>query len=157
MTPKPFYSPGDPRRAPVAASLALASACALATLTGCFSLDTGPALQIRKSVASSSQALPTIVAATGGTGTVAISGRIVGRLPCDVLDGDVRDSGGNLRVTILLVADQNSCPGSPPITWSYVANVLNLDPGARTLRVEHRFQGVEGQAGVVLDTLVEVR
>ncbi|MGH7539503.1 MAG: hypothetical protein ACRELC_00730 [Gemmatimonadota bacterium] len=127
-----------------------------ALLGGCFGLDTGPALQLQKSVAAVNEALPTTASAAGGTARVTVSGRIVGKLPCDLLDGDVQESSTEIRLILKLVADQNHCAGRPPTTWSYVANILELEAGTRTLIVEHRFQGVDGQAGIVLDTVLVV-
>lgn len=130
---------------------------ALATAAGCFSLDTDPGLRVQQSIAATAEALPAVAHATAGSGTVAVSGRIVGKLPCDLIDGDLAESSDRLHLTITVVADRNRCPGRPPTTWTYVANIVNLEPGPRTVVVEHRFQGVAGQGGVVLETVVDVR
>lgn len=125
-------------------------------LGGCLSLDTGPGLHIMQTVAASGRALETTSHARGGNGTVVVSGRIVGKLPCDVVGGDLEEvGGGDLRLTIRLEADRG-CNGVPPTTWTYLANIVNVEPGSRGVRVEHRFVGIEGHEGVVLDTLVQV-
>lgn len=130
---------------------------ALVLIASCFSLDTDVALQIQQTVAATGEALPTLASASAGRRSVAISGRIVGRLPCDVIEGDIEESGTRLRITVTVVADRNHCPGRPPTTWSYVANVLAVESGQHAVVVEHRYQGVDGPAGVVLDTLLDVR
>lgn len=130
---------------------------ALAIVTGCLGLDTGPGFQILQSVVATGRALPQQASAQGNTGSASISGRIVGRLPCDNITGDVHKEGDALRITVVMVSGVNGCNGVIPTTFSYVANVLGVDPGARKIIVEHRFEGTDGQAGVVLDTIVTVR
>lgn len=129
----------------------------LALLAACLGLDTDPGFQIQQSVVATGRALPQMASAQGYTGTAAVTGRIVGRLPCDNITGDVRTEGSNLRVVLVMVSGVNGCNGIVPTTFSYVANVLGVEPGPRGIIVEHRFEGVEGQAGVVLDTVVDVK
>jgi hypothetical protein len=124
-------------------------------LGSCLSLDTGPGLHISQTVAAAGEALATTSNARGGNGAVVVSGRIVGKLPCDVVGGDLEESGGDLRLTIRLEADRG-CNGVPPTTWTYLANIVNVEPGSRGVRVEHRFVGIDGEEGVMLDTLVQV-
>lgn len=130
---------------------------ALAVLAACLGLDTDPGFQIQQSVVATGRALPQTASAQGHSGTAAITGRIVGRLPCDYITGDVHTEGSDLRIVLVMVSGVNGCNGVVPTTFSYVANVLGIAPGARGIIVEHRFQGLDGPAGVVLDTVVDVR
>jgi len=125
-------------------------------LNSCLSLDTGPGLHISQSVAASGEALATMSNAIGGNRAVVVTGRIVGKLPCDVVGGDLKEvGGGDLRLMIKLEADRG-CNGIPPTTWTYLANIVNVEAGTRAVRVEHSFVGIEGETGVVLDTVVQV-
>jgi len=81
----------------------------------------------------------------------------VGRLPCDDITGDVRSEGSSLRIILVMVSGVNGCNGQVPTTFSYIANVLGVAPGPRGIIVEHRFEGVDGPAGVVLDTVVDIK
>lgn len=130
---------------------------ALIVLAGCLGLDTDPGFEIRQSVVATGRALPQMASAQGHTRTAAVTGQIVGRLPCDNITGDVRSEGSNLRITLVMVTGVNGCNGVVPTTFSYVANVLGVDPGPRGIIVEHRFEGIDGPAGVVLDTVVNVK
>jgi hypothetical protein len=137
--------------------LILGVACvACVALNSCLSLDTGPGLNISQSVAASGEALATTSNAIGGNRAVVVTGRIVGKLPCDVVGGDLKEvGGGDLRLMIKLEADRG-CNGVPPTTWTYLANIVNVEAGTHAIRVEHSFVGIEGDAGVVLDTVVQV-
>lgn len=130
---------------------------ALVPLAACLGLDTDPGFEIRQSVVASGRALPQMATAQGYTGTAAVTGRIVGRLPCDNITGDVHSEGSSLRIVLVMVSGVNGCNGQVPTTFSYVANVLGVEPGPRGIIVEHRFEGVDGPAGVVLDTVVTVK
>lgn len=139
---------------PVLLSLPVLAAVVLAA---CLGLDTDPGFQIQQSVVATGRALPQTASAQGHSGTAAITGRIVGRLPCDNITGDVRSEGSNLRIVLVMVSGVNGCNGAIPTTFSYVANVLGVESGPRGIIVEHRFEGVDGPAGVVLDTVVDIR
>ena len=129
----------------------------MATFGGCLlDLDTGPGFGILQSVVATGEALPESVLASGGTAAATVSGQIVGKLPCDEVLGDVKENGNALRVVITLRADRQVCNGVAPTTFSYIANLLNLDPGERPITVEHRYIGVDGVEGVRLDTAVVV-
>jgi len=129
----------------------------MTVLTGCLlDLDTGPGFGLLQSVVATAQALPEEVRASGGTATATVSGQIVGKLPCDEVLGEVKEDGSALRVTITLRADRQVCNGIAPTTFSFIANLLNLDPGERPLRVEYRYVGLDGNNGVRLDTAVVV-
>lgn len=129
----------------------------LLPLAGCvFGLDTKPGLTVQQSVFAAGEALSGSVRAIGGNGTVVVSGRIIGKLPCDVVRGDLKEVGsGNLEVAITLEATR-ACPGNPPTSFNYLANIVAVEPGSRSVLVEHRFVGTDGPAGVVLDTVVTV-
>ncbi len=140
--------------APVAALAATPVAVLL--LSGCLSLDTGPGLQMRQSIAAEGEALPESARASGGSGTATVSGTIVGRLPCDRLDGSIRESGSTIRVTIKVRADVGACNGIAPTSWNYIANILGLDGGTRDMVVEHQFVGRDPSPKVVLDTVITI-
>jgi hypothetical protein len=129
----------------------------LLLVAGCvFGLDTKPGLTVQQSVFAAGEALSGNVRAVGGNGTVIVSGRIIGKLPCDVVRGDLKEvGGGDLEITITLEATR-ACPGNPPTSFNYLANIVAVEAGARSVLVAHRFVGTEGQAGVVLDTMVTV-
>jgi len=128
----------------------------LAALAACLGLDTDPGFQLQQSVVATGRALPQMASAQGHSGTAAVTGQIVGRLPCDDITGDVREEGAGLRVILVMVSGVNGCNGTIPTTFSYVANIFGVQPGQRGIIVEHRFEGTNGQAGVVLDTVVTV-
>lgn len=127
------------------------------SLIGCvFGLDTKPGLMLDQTVFAAGEALAGSVRAAGGTGTVVVSGRIIGKLPCDGLVGDLKEvGGGDLELTITLEATR-ACPGTPPTSFNYLANIVAVEPGERSIEVEHRFVGTDGVGGVVLDTVVTV-
>lgn len=129
----------------------------LLTLAGCiFGLDIKAALTVNQSVFAAGEALSGSVSALGGNGTVLVTGRMIGKLPCDVIVGDLRETGGgNLELTMTLEATR-ACPGNPPTSFDYLANIVSVEPGEHSVRVEHRFVGTDGHAGVVLDTVVTV-
>lgn len=141
-------------RFPLLLSLPVLAAVLLAA---CLGLDTDPSFQIHQSVVATGRALPQTASAQGNSGTASITGRIVGRLPCDNITGDVRSEGSNLRIVLVMVSGVNGCNGAIPTTFSYVANVLGVESGPHGIIVEHRFEGVDGPAGVVLDTVVDIR
>ncbi len=125
-------------------------------LTGCLSLDTGPGLSIRSSVTAAGEARLEQATATGISNSVVVSGRIVGRLPCDNVGGRISESGDELRLIVVLESGVNSCNGIPPTTFSYVASIVNVAQGSLSVVVEHRFRGTDGVNRVVLDTVVDV-
>lgn len=124
--------------------------------TGCLGLETGPGFGLLQSLVATGEALPEVTRAAGGTAAATVSGQIVGKLPCDEVNGEVQENGKNLRIIITLRADRQFCNGQAPTTWSYIANIVNLDPGDRGIIVEYRFRGVDGNEGVRLDTVVVV-
>ncbi|MFV1987029.1 MAG: hypothetical protein ACC682_07095 [Gemmatimonadota bacterium] len=124
---------------------------------GCLlNLDTGPGFGILQSVVAMGEALPESSRAAGGTAAATVSGQIVGKLPCDEVNGEVEEDGDELRVIITLRADRQVCSGLAPTTFSYIANLLNVEAGDRTIIVEHRYVGVDGVDGVRLDTIIVV-
>ena len=127
-------------------------------LAGCiFGLDIKPALTVDQSVFAAGEALSGSVHAIGGNGTVVVTGRMIGKLPCDVIVGDLKDvGGGDLKLTMTLEATR-ACPGNPPTSFDYLANIVSVEPGERSVQVEHRFVGTDGQSGIVLDTVVRVK
>jgi hypothetical protein len=129
----------------------------LLLLAGCvFGLDTKPGMTVQQSIFAAGEALSGSVRAAGGNGTVIVSGRIIGKLPCDVVRGGLKEGGGgDLEITITLEATR-ACPGNPPTSFNYLANIVAVEAGPRSVRVEHRFVGTDGPAGVVLDTMVTV-
>lgn len=135
--------------------LAIALCCV--PLGACLGLDTGPGLTFDQDIVAEGEALADFVRAQGNTAAIAISGRIVGKLPCDQLAVDVEERGSTIDFTVTLDADRNACNGIAPTTWAYVANVVNLDPGEKNVQVLYRFRGTDGVAGVRLDTTVTVR
>jgi len=134
----------------------LIPAVSLSIVAGCIGLDTDPGLGLLQSIVAEGQALPEYARAAGGTATATVSGQIVGKLPCDEVAGDLKASGHGLRLIITLRADRNACNGIQPTTWSYLANVLNVNPGSWDLIVEHHYRGIDGAEGVVLDTVIVV-
>ena len=128
-----------------------------AVASGCLlGLDTEPGLGLLHSVVAEGEALPESTRAAGGNAAVTVSGQIVGKLPCDELYGEVDVDDGELRVRITLNAERQFCAGIAPTTFSYVANILNVESGDRPIVVEYRYVGVDGASGVRLDTLVVV-
>jgi hypothetical protein len=129
---------------------------ALLPLAGCvFGLDISPALTVRQTVIAAGEAVSGDVRAIGGNGSVIVTGRIIGKLPCDAVLGELEESGRDLELTIILEATR-ACPGNPPTSFNYLANIVNVKPGEHSIQVEHRFVGTDGVAGVVLDTVVTV-
>lgn len=128
----------------------------LVLLAGCLSLDTGPGLSIDSSVVAAGEALLEQATATASSTSVVVSGRIVGRLPCDNVDGRISESGDELRLIVVLESGVNACNGIPPTTFSYVANIVNVERGSLSVVVEHRFRGTDGVNRVVLNTVVDV-
>jgi len=125
-------------------------------LAGCIGLDTDPGLGMLQSVVAQGEALPEYARAAGGTATATVSGQIVGKLPCDELNAELKGSSRELRIVITLRADRNACNGIQPTTWSYIANLYNVPSGSHDLVVEHRYRGIDGAEGVVLDTVIVV-
>jgi hypothetical protein len=137
----------------------LAAIALAAVHTGCllnFGLDTGPGFGLIQSVVATGEALPEVARAAGGTAAATVSGQIVGKLPCDEVNGEVKVNGDELRVIITLRADRQVCSGIAPTTFSYIANLLNIGAGNRPIVVEHRYVGVDGIDGVRLDTIIVV-
>ncbi len=132
-------------------------AAPLLLCTGCLSLDTGPGVAIDSSVVATGEALLEQATATASSTSVVVSGRIVGRLPCDNIDGRISESGDELRLIVVLESGVNACNGIPPTTFSYVANIVNVERGSLSVVVEHRFKGTDGVNRVVLNTIVDVR
>jgi len=114
-------------------------------------------ISTQQSVVGRGEALPEFSVARGISGGLIVTGQIVGRLPCDLVTGEVKERGDDLEVTVTLIANRSACLGSVPTTWSYLVNVLNVPPGLHGLRVDYKFEGLEGIAGVRLDTLVTVQ
>lgn len=124
--------------------------------SGCLGLDTGPTFSLLQSVVSEGEALPEFSRAAGGTAALTVSGQIVGKLPCDEVRGEIKDNGGDIEFTVTMISDRQFCNGRTPTTFSWIANVLNLDSGQQPVRVRYRYQGTDGIPGVVLDTVVAV-
>ena len=76
-------------------------------------------------------------------------------LPCDPLDGNVEENGSRLTVTITAQLNRQICQAPRPTTFQYLASVVNVDPGRRTVRVRHRRSGQS--AVTILEEEVEVR
>lgn len=124
--------------------------------TSCLGLDTGPGFSLVQSIVATGEARPEVARAAGGLSTATVSGQIVGKLPCDEVNGELNQEGSTIRVIITVRADRQVCNGRAPTTWSYLANILNLDRGNQGIIVEHRFRGVDGTPGVRLDTVVVI-
>ena len=130
---------------------------AIALFSGCLiDLEPGIGFGVLQSIVATGEALPETVQAAGGTAAASVSGQIVGKLPCDEVLGSVEENGNRVTVTITLRADRQVCNGVAPTTFSYVANLLNVDAGNRRLVVEYDYVGVDGAEGVRLDTTVVV-
>ena len=125
-------------------------------VTGCLGLGIGPAVAVLQSVVAEGEALPEFTRAAGGTSSMTVSGQIVGRLRCDTIEGQVKETSDHVRVTITVISGRQGCNSTQPTTLSYIANVLNLDPGLTSVVVRYRYEGVDGVSGVRLDTLVTV-
>lgn len=136
----------------------LAGVIAVSTsLSGCLlNLGDGVGFSIIQSVAGTGEALEESVFAAGGGARVTVSGTIVGKLPCDEVRGEVKESGQRLNVTITLRADRQFCNGLTPTSFRYVANLLNVGAGDRQIVVDHRYVGADGTEGTRLDTVVVV-
>ena len=85
-----------------------------------------------------------------------MTGFIVGRLRCDTVDGDIETSGSEMKIIITVESGRQGCNSLQPTTLSYAANIFNLEPGTKTVRVEHRYQGLDGPTGVRQDTVITV-
>jgi hypothetical protein len=137
--------------------LVLGALGGVVAFSGCLlNLDSGPGFSILQSVVATGEALPETTRAAGGTAAATVSGRIVGKLPCDEVAGDVSEKSGTLYVTVTLRADRQVCNGVAPTTFSYIANLLNVPAGEQRIVVEHRYEGVDGVNGVRLDSVVVV-
>ena len=90
-----------------------------------------------------------------GRGSVAVFGTIASSRPCNPLAADVRQSGTGVRLTVTLIEGRNLCLGGPSL-YSYVANLVNLKSGSRTLTVEHRVEDGERTTEVVLEADVTI-
>lgn len=90
-------------------------------------------------------------AVRGGSRSAQVSGKIAGRLPCDNLYSDLDANKTRLSLTITLETGVNQCPGVPPTSFTYIANLLNVDPGSYTVRIVHAFEGIDRASEVVLD------
>ena len=131
----------------------------LAGTAGCidFGLGLDPTVGgLLQSVVREGEALPEFARASGGSGTMRVSGQIVGRLACDYIDSELEESGGDLKLTLTIISGRQGCNSLQPTTISYLANIFNLDPGPTGIVVEHRYEGVDGVAGKRLDTVVDV-
>ena len=132
----------------------------LAGTTGCFDLGLGLSPTVGgllQSVVREGEALPEFARAAGGSGTMHVSGQIVGRLRCDFIDSELEASGADLELTLTIISGRQGCNSRTPTTISYVANIFNLDPGPTGIVVEHRYEGVDGVPGKRLDDVVTVR
>ena len=132
----------------------------LAGTTGCidFGLGLAPSVGgLLQSVVREGEALPEFARAAGGSGTMRVSGQIVGRLKCDYIDSDLEESGGGLKLTLTVISGRQGCNSLTPTTISYLANIFNLDPGPMGIVVEHRYEGVDGVPGKRLDDVVTVK
>ena len=125
-------------------------------VTGCLGLDLDPAVGLLQSVVAEGEALPENIRAAGGNNSMTVSGQIVGRLRCDTIDGKVKQSGDEVRVTITVISGRQGCNSTQPTTLSYIANILNIKRGLRSVVVRYRYEGVDGVSGVRLDTLVTI-
>ena len=142
------------------ACFAAAAVFLLAGTAACidFGLGLDPTVGgLLQSVVREGEALPEFARAAGGSGTMRVSGQIVGRLSCDYIDSDLEESGGDLRLTLTIISGRQGCNSLQPTTISYLANIFNLDPGPTGIVVEHRYEGVDGVAGKRLDTVVDVK
>jgi len=138
---------------------AIGVVCILSGLSGCLNLGIGlsPTLgSMHQSVVSEGSALPEFARASGGTGSVRVSGQIVGRLRCDYLSPDLREVDGGLKLVVTIVSGRNGCNSLTPSTLSYVASIYNVDPGSWSILVEHRYEGVGGIPGRRLHEVVTV-
>ena len=132
----------------------------LAGGTACidFGLGLSPTVGgLLQSVVREGEALPEFARAAGGSGTIRVSGQIVGRLKCDYIDSQLDQQGGDLKLTLTIVSGRQGCNSLTPTTISYLANIFNLDPGPTGIVVEHRYDGVDGVPGERLDDVVTVR
>lgn len=121
------------------------AACLLAA---CLGLDTGPGLTLDWEVLEGGVEEP--VLATAGRASIHVQGHIPSGQPCHPLQGDVRQSGSTVRLTIRVREDLNICLGGPS-TLRYVANVVNLRSGATTLLVQHEFVGLDRPDEIVFE------
>ena len=127
--------------------------------TGCLDLGLGLSPTVGgllKSVVREGEALPEFARAAGGSGTMRVSGQIVGRLRCDYIDSDLEVSDGKLKLTLTVISGRQGCNSLTPTTISYLANIFNLDPGPTGIVVEHRYEGVDGVPGKRLDDVITV-
>ncbi len=128
-----------------------------ASLSGCLlGLGSGVGFSINQTVSGTGVAQPENVVASGGAARITVSGTIVGKLPCDEIGGEVKESGRRVDLTITVRADRQFCNAVTPTSFQYVANLLNVGAGDRQLVVNHRYVGVDGTEGTRLDTVVVV-
>lgn len=126
---------------------------AAAALAACLGLDPSPGVNLQWDVVESGVAQS--VSAVGGRASVVVRGHIPTSLPCNPLAADVRQSGSTVRLTVTLIEGRNFCVGKPSL-FHYVANVVNLKSGSRTLIVEHRFENVDRPPEIVLEEGVTI-
>lgn len=141
------------------ARYAIGVVCILLGLSGCLNLGIGlsPAVgKIYTSVVGEGSALPEFARASGGPGSVRVSGQIVGRLRCDYVTPDLREVDGGLELAITIVSGRQGCNSLTPSTLSYLANIYNVEPGSWSILVEHRYEGVDGTPGERLYDVVTV-
>ena len=134
-------------------------ACIVSGIPGCidFGLGVDPTVgSLFTSVVQEGSALPEFANARGGPGSLRVSGQIVGRLKCDSLSPDLRRVEGGLELAITIVSGRQGCNSLTPTTMSYLANIYNVEPGSYSLRVEHRYDGVDGSPGERLYQTVTV-
>lgn len=138
---------------------AIGVVCILLGLSGCLNLGIGlsPAVgKIYTSVVDEGSALPEFARASGGPGSVRVSGQIVGRLRCDYVSPELREVDRGLELAITIVSGRQGCNSLTPTTLSYLANIYNVEPGSWSILVEHRYEGVDGTPGERLYDVVTV-
>ncbi len=131
----------------------------MALLTaGCIDLNLAPSAavgDIISNVVASGEALPESAHADGGTTSLSVTGRIVGRLRCDDIRGKVDEGSDSVDIVITVVSG-DGCNSLTPTTFEYVANFWALKPGKPVVRVSYAYDGVEGQEGVRFEGVITI-
>lgn len=127
-------------------------------LAGCLNLGLEPSVGgVVSSVIVTGEALEEFAEVQPGSGSIFVTGQIVGRLRCDTVEGTVREDGDAFVVTITMISGRQGCNSLSPTTFSYAANLFNIDPGPTRVLVDYEYRGVNGQAGRRLETNVTVQ
>lgn len=95
-------------------------------------------------------------AATGGAGTVTVSGTVSTPNPCHVLSGAAAREGSTLTLTITARSNAEMCIQSIG-TLGFDATLRGVPAGSYTLRVVHAYPGTGWETKTIMTQQVQVR